>query len=78
MKERRDKVKEIRNVLFKWMPFRQLPEDLKAQTIWCEDPKWLKNKDVDLKGILNTIAPELSLQIKDKLCLPLLSKVSPF
>lgn len=76
MKERRDKVKEIRNNLIKWKPFGQLPEDLRAQAIWCEDPKWLQNKDIDLKGILSNISPNLSSQIKGELCLPLLLKVS--
>ncbi|KAI4330947.1 hypothetical protein MLD38_029183 [Melastoma candidum] len=76
--ERRDKVKEIRNNLVKWKPFSKLPEDLRAQTIWCEDTKWLENKDIDLKGVLKTISPELSLQIKEQLCLPLLSKVPRF
>ncbi|KAI4330943.1 hypothetical protein MLD38_029179 [Melastoma candidum] len=78
MKDRRDKVKEIRNNLVKWKPFSKLPEDLRAQTIWCEDTKWLENKDIDLKGVLKTISPELSLQIKEQLCLPLLSKVPRF
>ncbi|KAI4324996.1 hypothetical protein MLD38_030433 [Melastoma candidum] len=78
MKDRRDKIKEIRNILVKWMPFLKLPEELRAQMIWCEDPKWLENKDVDLKGVLTTISPDLSLQIKEKLCLPILLKVSLF
>ena len=72
------KMIRIRSQIELWMARNHIPDNLKERIITCIQHRLKKNIDIDIDKLMSHLSKDLITEIKRRLCLPLLKKVSIF